>query len=226
MTHGNAPYSDPTAIAAYAENARRNVPGLADFHRMVMVLLAEHVPDAARILVVGAGGGMETLAMAQAQPGWTFAGVDPSAAMIDQAKAVVRPVADRVALVVGTVDHLPEDVFDGATCLLTFHHLDRAERLRTLQEVRRRLKPEAPLVIMQHTAPNLDPTRWMTRFAAFRDRDGPDWEQARATAKVMSERLHLFTPTEEEEILRQAGFTDVELFYAAFSFRGWVARRA
>ncbi len=38
----------------------------------------------------------------------------------------------------------------------------------------------------------------------------------------MMERLPLLTPAEEEGLLREAGFTDVELCYAAFSFRGWV----
>ena len=37
--------------------------------------------------------------------------------------------------------------------------------------------------------------------------------------------LALLTPREEEESLRDAGFVDVELFYAAFSFRGWVGTR-
>ncbi len=38
----------------------------------------------------------------------------------------------------------------------------------------------------------------------------------------MAERLPLLSPHEEGELLREAGFLDVEQFYAAFSFRGWV----
>ena len=41
----------------------------------------------------------------------------------------------------------------------------------------------------------------------------------------MTQRLPLLTPREEEELLRDAGFVDVELFYAAFSFRGWVGTK-
>jgi len=40
---------------------------------------------------------------------------------------------------------------------------------------------------------------------------------------MMVERLPLLTPRQEEELLREAGFAEVALFYAAFSFRGWVA---
>ncbi len=39
----------------------------------------------------------------------------------------------------------------------------------------------------------------------------------------MIDRLPLLAPAEEENLLREAGFGKVGLFYAAFSFRGWVA---
>ena len=41
----------------------------------------------------------------------------------------------------------------------------------------------------------------------------------------MIERLPLLTPAEEEDLLHQAGFAE-RRFYAAVSFRGWVARSA
>lgn len=223
MTHQHTPFADPAVVASYAENARRKVPGLADLHRMVTLLLAEEAPGAAHILVVGAGGGMEAKAMAEAQPTWRFTGVDPSPAMLNLARNEVEPFADRVDLVEGTVDQLPEGSFDGATCLLTFHHLDRNERLRTLREIRRRLKPAASLVFVEHSACGPDAERWMSRSVAFGDREGPDWQAAAATGRMMTERLTLLSPAEEEELLREAGFSDIALFYAAFSFRGWVA---
>jgi tRNA (cmo5U34)-methyltransferase len=218
-----SPFANAAAIASYAREAPRKVPGLADLHRMAMLLLAEQAPGAARILVVGAGGGMETLALAEAQPDWRFTGVDPSAAMLDLARSALAPVADRVTLIEGTVDQAPDAPFDGATCILTLHHIDRDARLHTLQQIRRRLKPGARLVIAGHSAPGPDPERWMTRSVAFGDRSGLDWAKAAATARMMAERLPLLTPADEESLLVEAGFTDVGLFYAAFSFRGWVA---
>lgn len=222
--HEHASFTDPDAAASYELNARRQVPGLADLHRMVMLLLAEQVPEGAHILVVGAGGGMETLAMAEAQPTWRFTGVDPSPAMLDVTREVTRPFADRVDLVEGTVDQVLTGPFDGATCLMTFHHLDREERLRTLRGIRRRLKANASLVIVEHSALGPNPERWMTLSAAFRDREDLDWAKARATGRMMIERLSLLTPAEDEDLLREAGFGDVALFYAALSFRGWVTR--
>lgn len=223
MSHAKAsPYADPAAVASYQKGALRKVPGLADLHRMTMLLLAEEASGTAHVLVVGAGGGMETSALAVAQSGWRFTGVDPSPAMLDLARQTLLPFADRVDLLEGTVDQAPAGPFDGATCLLTLHHIARAERLHTLREIRRRLRPGASIVIAGHSALGPDPQRWMTRSVAFGDRAGIDRATATETARVMTERLPLLSPADEEDMLREAGFVDVALFYAAFSFRGWV----
>ncbi|PRD42611.1 methyltransferase [Phyllobacterium phragmitis] len=209
-------------VATYADDTPRKVPGLADLHRMAMLLLSERTEQAASILVVGAGGGMEMKAMAEARREWTFTGVDPSAAMLDLARRYIEPFNDRIALIEGTVGTAPSGPFDGATCLLTLHFLDRHERLLTLKEIHRRLKPDARLVVAHHSVPSGGAERWMARSAAFADRASVDWEKATATATRMA-GLPLLPAAEEEALLREAGFSDVELFYAAFSFRGWMA---
>jgi tRNA (cmo5U34)-methyltransferase len=221
--HKSSPFANPSAISTYVADAPRKVPGLPDLHRMAMLLLAEHAPSTAHILIVGAGGGMETRSLAEAQPDWRFTGVDPSPAMLDLARRTLAPIADRVELLEGTIDQAPSGPFDGATCILTLHHIERDERLRTLREIRRRLRPGANLIVAEHSAPGPDPERWMMRSVAFGDRAGIDWAKSAATAKMMTERLPLLTPAEEEDCLREAGYSDVALFYAAFSFRGWVA---
>ena len=133
MKNKQSTFTDAAAVASYASDTPRKVPGLADLHRMAMLLLAEESPAAAQVLVVGAGGGLELVALATAQPEWRFIGVDPSSAMLDLALQAIAPFAERVQLVVGLVDQVPVGPFDGATCLLTLHFLDRGERLRTLR---------------------------------------------------------------------------------------------
>ena len=41
----------------------------------------------------------------------------------------------------------------------------------------------------------------------------------------MKERLPALSPEEDEALQRDAGFGGVQLFYAAFTFKGWVAYR-
>jgi len=218
------PFTVPAMVATYAESTPRRVPGFTDLHRMAMLLLAERAPETADILVVGAGGGLELRAFAEAQTHWRFVGVDPSAEMLDLARRILGPLQSRVELRQGYIDAAPAGPFDGATCLLTLHFLAKDERLRTLREIRRRLKPGSALVVAHHSIPeDGDFARWFARSVAFSGGSSVDIDRASASAAMVSERLPVLSSDEDEAILREAGFSDVALFYAGLSFRGWVA---
>jgi tRNA (cmo5U34)-methyltransferase len=223
MAHRHDPFANAGVIETYISETPRKVPGLADLHRMTMLLLSEGARKDARILVVGAGGGMELMALAEAQPEWSFVGVDPSGPMLELARSNVQAIAERVELVEGTIEVAPADEFDGATCLLVLHFLDRRERLHTLMQIHQRLRPGTRLVVAHHSAGTGDAALWLTRSAAFADRATLSWEKASATGATMAGGLPLLPESEEEALMRDAGFADVELFYSAFSFKGWVA---
>lgn len=217
-------FADPEAVANYAENPPRYVPGFADLHRMTGILLAEHVPDDAHILVLGAGGGLELKALAIAHPGWRFTGVDPAGAMLDLAARTLGSDAHRADLVAGYIDDAPPGPFDGAVCLLTLHFLGAEERTRTAAAVRERLKPGAPFVAAHGSYPQ-DATRdqWLDRYAAFAIASGAVPEQAHGARDAVSKAVNMLSPEQDEAVLRAAGFRDVTPFYAAFTWRGWVS---
>jgi tRNA (cmo5U34)-methyltransferase len=219
---------DAEAAKNYAAAPARNVPGHAGLLRMTTLLLAEQVPPTGRVLVLGAGGGLELKAFAEAHPGWRFDGVDPSADMLALATTTLGPLAARVQLHRGTIEAAPEGPFDGASCLLTFHFIARADRLETLRQLRRRLRPGAPLVLAHLSVPRDEPdrSRWLLRHAAFGAADGADAATLETARDALATRLTILAPEEEEALLREAGFSRVELFYAGFAVRGWVATTA
>ncbi|AND92843.1 MULTISPECIES: class I SAM-dependent methyltransferase [Bradyrhizobium] len=225
MTDIQAMFSDPHAVAKYTEGPPRFVPGYNSMLSMAAILLAERAREDARILALGAGGGLELRAFAQAQPRWTFDGVDPSAAMLDLARQTLGPLASRAHLHRGYVDATPEGPFDGATCLLTLHFVDAAERRRIASEIRRRLKPGAPFVIAHFSIPDRDDERplWLSRYSAFLAASGVEPDKAAAARDAVTNHLEILTPAQDEAILRNAGFSEPTLFYAGFTFRGWVA---
>jgi tRNA (cmo5U34)-methyltransferase len=215
-------FSDPEAVARYAEGPVRNVPGFHALQQMVALLLAEVVPEEGQVLVLGAGGGLELKVFAERQPKWRFVGVDPSAEMLKLASATLGPLASRVELHEGYIDTAREGPFDGATCLLTLHFLAADERLHTLTELRRRLRPGAPLVVAHHSIPQAEgaKARWLARYAAFA---GVPEQNVKNAIEAMDTRLPLLTPQEDVALLSKAGFDGIELFYAGFTFKGWVA---
>jgi len=217
-------FSDPAAVASYATNLSRNVPGVEVLHRLTEQILAETVPPAGRVLVVGAGGGAELTYLAQRHASWTFDGVDPSGPMLALARETLGAHAARVTLHEGFVDEAPIGPFDAATCLLTLHFLPREERLSTLREIRRRLRPGGPLLTFHHSVPD-GPARltWFERAARYAAGDGGDPAQIASSANGMATRLPILTPEEDEEVLAQAGFRDAGTFYSALTLHGWVA---
>ena len=200
-----APFLDPHTVARYAEGPPRFVPGFADLHRMTGILLAERVPRDARVLVLGAGGGLELKAFADAHAGWTFDGVDPSPEMLNLAARTLGPHASRVRLHEGLIDVAPDGPFDAATCLLTFHFLPKDERLRTAREIRRRLKPGAPFVAAHSSFPQGPDERalWLSRYAAFAVASGTDPDKATSMRAAVDAQLNLFAPEQDEAILRE-----------------------
>ncbi len=225
MTSPEQHFASPVSAQSYAENAKRMVPGLGDLHRMTALLLAENAPSDAQVLVVGAGGGMELKVFAEREPGWHFEGVDPARAMLTLAEQTLGPLMSQVTLHQGYIESAPEGPFDAATCLLTLHFLGLEDRLRTLREIRRRMKPGAPFVMAHHSVAEGAEARktWTRRFVAFGTPPGGPAQSLDPAQPSIFDVLPVLAPEREEALLQEAGFSGVALFYAAFTFRGWVA---
>lgn len=216
---------DAQASHSYLEGPPRQVPGYSGLLRMVSLLLTERTPANGRVLVLGAGGGLELKALAEAHSEWSFDGVDPSAEMLQLAQHTVGAYAERMRFHHGYIDSAPSEPFDAATCLLTFHFIPRDQRLETLKQIRRRLQPGAPFVIAHISVAATEPERstWLARHVAYGATSATTPEQAEAARHALATRLSILAPEEEAAFLRDAGFSNVSLFYAAFSFKGWVA---
>lgn len=218
--------ADASLAAVYLEHAAKAVPGYHDVHTMASVLLSEHAPVDARVLVLGAGGGLEVKAFATAHPEWTFLAVDPSAPMLDLAVGTLGALAPRMSMHVGYVEDAPDGPFDAGTALLLLHLIEREDRLRTLADVHRRLRPGAPFVVMHVSYPQGDDAErelWLDRHVAYLVASGIGNEYVQKASAAMRQHIPALTPQEDRAILEQAGFVNVTQFYSALTFRGWVA---
>lgn len=219
-------FKDPEHAARYADGPARFMPGFHDVHRMAGVLIREYAPPNAHVLVHGAGGGLELEAFARENPDWTFVGVEPAKPMLDEARMRLGDLNERVTLHHGYAEDAPAGPFDAATSLLTLHFLSTAERQKTVSDIVRRLKPGSPLVTAHCSFPQ-DPEHrdaWLARHREFVVASGVDAEEAENSRKDISESLEVFDPEIDEEILHRAGLSDVTMFYAAFTWRGWFGR--
>ena len=206
------------------------VPGFEGMHRMTGLLLAESVPENGSVLVLGAGGGHELTHLSAVQAGWRFCAVDPSEEMLSAARYRMRAQGDeqRVDWVHGVIEDAPDGPFDAATCLLTLHFVaDDGGKLATLQAIRARLRPEAPLVLvdlcMDRAAADFEQA--LGRYARFAEDSGAEVEDVRQTAeRIRAGHLNSVTPDRNVALFQDAGFTNIALFYAGLSWRGWSMR--
>jgi len=78
---------DKDSAKHYRDNGPpKFVPGFSTLYRMVVQLLREKIDEKATLLVVGAGGGLDLKVFTESEPNWSFVGVDPSNAMLEEAK--------------------------------------------------------------------------------------------------------------------------------------------
>jgi tRNA (cmo5U34)-methyltransferase len=221
-------FADPDFVAKYIEKGPRAfMPGQPGVLQMAGILLDERVPDDGHVLVVGAGGGLDTQALAQAGPGWRFTGVDPAGKMLDLARHVLGDeIMRRVDLIEGGVEVAPKGPFDGATMILVLGIIpDDGSKLTTLRDIHRRLKSGAPFILVDRcdSADNPQFDRNIDRYVAFAAANGVDPETLKTARGSHRGNPGLATAARDEALLAEAGFREIEHFYHAMNWHGWVA---
>jgi tRNA (cmo5U34)-methyltransferase len=221
-------FADPEFVARYVEKGPAAfMPGQPGVLQMAGVLLAERASPDGHVLVVGAGGGLDTRALARIQPGWRFTGVDPAAKMLDLARHILgEETMRRVELIEGGVEAAPDGPFDGATLILVLGLIpDDGSKLATLREIRRRLKPGAAFILVDRCDSPDNPLfdRNMDRYVAYAAASGVDPDTLKNAKNSHRGNPGLATATRDEALLAEAGFSGVESFYHAMNWHGWVA---
>lgn len=221
-------YEDPDVVRRYAQGPYAFVPAYEHMQRMAAQLIRERIGPTGKVLVLGAGGGLELEAFATRCPEWTFVGVDPAEEMLRAARdrILLASASERVDWHHGTIFDAPPGPFDAATCLLTLHFVpDDGAKERTLVEVRRRLKSGAPFVLVDLCIDLASPDSAMAldRYRDFALESGADPEMVNTTCGRLTTVLRMVSSARNEELLTASGFSEVELFYAGLSWRGWRA---
>lgn len=213
---------------AYDDGPRRLVPGYAVFQQLIALLLDSELKDDASILVMAAGGGAELMSIAAQRASWTLTGVDPSPDMLAlaQSKLDAAGYTDRVALVKGYVADAPAGPFDAATsCLVMPFIADDGGKLDYLRQLRRRLRPGAPLLMVEGFAAR-DPEGWeryIKSYIMHARAHGVD-DALLVRARDAQATLHYVAVERQLELFAEAGFSDVKQFFQALHIHGWVAR--
>jgi tRNA (cmo5U34)-methyltransferase len=200
------------------------VPGVASLHRMVRAIFDSALPDNARILISGAGGGRELETLGASSRDYQFVGVDPSAKMLDLARLSIEgtDVERRTTLILGTPADAPDEQHDAATSLFVMHFLAAdGAKAAYLREIRRRLRDGAPYLHVDvchdgHAAYE----RLAAVYAQHAQLGGLSADDARQVAASVAE-LPIISKRLVRERLNEAGFRIVAPFFQGLWYTGF-----
>jgi tRNA (cmo5U34)-methyltransferase len=230
--NGNFDAKPPVSVEEYDASIRLYCGAYEEMFKIAHACLRARLPEDANLLVVGAGTGMEICTFAPQNPGWSFCGVDPSADMlaITRRKLLGQEHSNHVELVRGYVYDLENRAeFDGATCILVMHfQKDDGSKLSLLESIARRLKKNAPLILIDGfgepgSREFEDTTASWKQYPLMCE--VPIASVEGAFRDVIMKMVRFVPEMRIKELLNQAGFSGVHRFYTAFLYGGWMGFR-
>ena len=233
MTTDSAAKFDAARAAEYGRQSRIALAGYDACHELSACMLSAALGAGtrARVLVVGAGGTAgEIIAAARLEPGWTFLAVDPSAPMLELARAAVveQGLADRVTVTLGALNDVASaPPFDAAIMIGVLHHLpgDSAKR-DILGRLAARLRPGAPLVLAGNCRSYDSEPTLLAAWAARWRMHGAEPDEVRAKmSKILQGAEPPRSEAEVARLLERAGFDPPLRFFASLFWGAWMTRR-
>ena len=212
------------------------IPGYGSLARLAVALLASSTAAAAsgaEILVAGCGTGSELLEAVAQRPDWQLTALDPSAAMLAEAR---QKLGERPGIhwQQSTVEALQEQPgngqrFAGALAVLVLQSLpDDGRKLAFLSALARSLQPGAQLVLvdlMQTALPSLE-GQIAAAWAGFQRASGLEPGATLAAGlDNLSDGLHPIGLARLTSLVNAAGFGDPARVFQALGFEGFLLQR-
>ena len=231
------PEPDPSGDAAgYDRIQSQVIPGYGSLARLGVALLASSPAAAAahaEILVAGCGTGSELLEAVSQRPDWQLTALDPSEAMLAEARHKLGE-NPRIHWRQSTVEDLLDETgnggrFAGALAVLVLQSLpDDGRKLAFLTALAKALQPGAQVVLvdlMQTSLPSLE-EQIASAWQMFQRASGLVAGNAVATGlSGLSEGLHPIGLARLTSLVNAAGFGDPARVFQALGFEGFLLQR-
>lgn len=114
------------------------------------------ITDKANILDIGCGTGTLLIMIKRKYPDVIVKGLDGDERILRIAKKKAKRSGSKINFIQGLSFHLPDESnsFDQVFCTMMFHHLTTENKLRTLKEIYRVLKPKGELLFADFVKPH------------------------------------------------------------------------
>jgi tRNA (cmo5U34)-methyltransferase len=224
-------HSGKLAVAApqgYDLIVQRLIPGYASLARLAVALLSASplasLPGAA-VLVAGCGTGAELVEARSQRPDWQLSAIDPSAEMLDVAKA--RLGGEGIGWQQTTVEAMGvSDRFAGALSVLVLQSLpDDGTKLAFLTALARSLRPGGQLVLVDLMAPERSPLLGQVEAAWLGFQRASGLEASEAELAPFTQGLYPIGEARLTALVEAAGFGDPARIFQALNYEGFLLQR-
>lgn len=215
----------------YEEQQKKLAPVHDGLYFQLEWILSE-LPQAARILCVGLGAGVELSYLASRFPNWRFTAVEPSGAMLDvcRQRAKKEGYISRCTFHEGYVESLLDaELHDAATCFMVSQFiLDNEARSNFFRAISQRLKHNAILVSADLSSsvgtPEYDALLkiWVSMLHAA---NAPA-DAIEKTHSAWVKDVAILSPDEVKSIIERGGFGSPVQFYQAGFVHAWFSKNS
>lgn len=193
-------------------------PHYEECQRLIATVCAETAGESPRILEVGCGTGLTTLALISAMPKANIIALDAEEVMIVQARKVLPQKVELVcADALSYLQSLPKNSFDSVVTAFCLHNTPTDYRLAVFKEMGRVLKTGGSIVSGDKIAQDDILEHWRSlreqvdAFAVFKTTDYPEL-QAEWTAHYLEDDRIRFSEKEQRQLLKIAGCGSIKLW--------------
>jgi tRNA (cmo5U34)-methyltransferase len=222
-------FDDAKLANRFEQEMTDHVPGFLAMREACTGLATQFLRDYpdARVLDLGASTGSASEPLLGCSRGHFYL-IEQAPAMVRRCFKRFRKYADRVHVHEGNFAKISIPSASLALCVLSMMFVPVERRVHVLSRVRASMEAcETPgmLLFVEKvlvTNPDLDDVFGLYRLSA-KLKAGVGFSYAEKKALALENVLVPLSAEENERMLRRAGFAEVETFWAAPGFRGWVA---
>ncbi len=216
--------------ARYDDEITTVIPGYDTLHELTMHILSAHLPDPSHVMVAGIGTANEAINLTKNFPTLKVTGFDVSDEMLKTASTKIESlgVGDRITLVKGTAEDIDHKSFDAATSMLVMHFVARNDKFKYLRSIADRLKPGGAFVSAEVVGykDESDFESHLGVWESFQRANRERTQDIPETLEHIRNDLALLTRDETTDLMKQAGFKDINFYFRSLMIQAYSAVKA
>ncbi|MFV5590044.1 class I SAM-dependent methyltransferase [Acinetobacter variabilis] len=219
-------FHSEVVVASYDDHIRKLIPGYELVHQQIEAILSTELPETAHILVVGCGTGYELSYLLQQHPNWTFTAIDPSAAMLEQARKHLASIGaeQRVQFIQCTIQELDQqNTYDAALAILVAHFIPEPQKSDFFQDIYHSLKTGG--IVLTYDLMQPEGENELKVMQKMAQQTGLSVQQSENMMARLQQDFFLISVEDSNELLTKVGFKQHKIYSQIMNYYGFLLRK-